>query len=472
MSADGGGDGRRLSATGNERKYLTLSRQMRHSHREPFEPLEEEVQGSRPRRPQRTYGIVVFGATGFTGKRVLVEMASAAPGIRWAAAGRSRAKVQAVLAEVGLVGIDVLEADTANRDSLVAMCAETQVLINCTGPFRFHGEQVVEACIAAETNYVDITGEPEFIERSELRFSRQAIHNNVNIVHCCGFDSVPADEGALFLSEQFGLCSAAESFLQLQADSSQGFSAHATTLECAVLGFKNAEGLKKVRKDLERQRGMEALPYIGPKLQVKDFYWEPKLEAYVAKFPGSDAMVVRKSCLFRSARLHIPQMQFAAYMVVGSWWNALRLGFHKSLIEGAITTECGTDLVLRHPSFFTAGTFSHQGPTETQMAATSFAIVTYGVGWEEKAAGEYAGDPDYQVVTRVSGPEPGYIATPIFVVAAAMTLLLDHDVLPYAGQVLTPAAAFEGTRYRQRLMARGIRFDILSKGPISQPAHE
>jgi len=359
-----------------ERRYLTMSRDMRGEH-----PLPHPTTASRPTRLQRTYGCVVFGATGFTGRRVLVEMACAAQGTRWAAAGRSKERVEAALRDVGLVGVDVIVADTADERSLVVMCAETQVLINCTGPFRFHGEPVVAACVTTQTDYVDITGEPEFIDRSELQFSLAAQQQNVQIVHCCGFDSVPADEGALFLAEQFGVCSAIESFLQLRADDSEGFCLHSTTLECAVHGVRNADSLKALRKDLEAQRSkssLQAVPAAGPKLKVKDFYWEERVQGYAVKFPGSDAMVVRKSNLYRSARLKKPQVQFAAYMAVGNWWNALRLGFHKSLIEGAIVTDLGTDLVLKHPAFFTAGAFTHTGPRETQMAATSFAFDMYG----------------------------------------------------------------------------------------------
>ena len=370
------------SSASAEQRYLALSRGLRTEHSSwetrSADASQAPESAARSSRPMRTYGCIVFGATGFTGRRVMVELASSAQGIRWAAAGRSRERVQAAVRDVGLVGMDIITADTTDRDSLLAMCAQTQVLINCAGPFRFHGEPVVAACVAAQTDYVDITGEPEFIDRSELMFSHAAQAQNVQIVHCCGFDSVPADEGALFLAEQFGQCSAIESFLQLRVDGREGFSLHSTTLECAVHGVKNADSLKRVRRDLEAHRRLQTLPALGPKLKVKDFYWEDRMEAFAVKFPGSDAVVVRKSNLYRSARLQTPQVQFAAYMVVGNWWNALRLGFHKSLIEGAVATDLGTDLVLKHPALFTAGAFTHTGPKDSQMAATSFAFDMYG----------------------------------------------------------------------------------------------
>jgi len=149
-------------------------------------------------------------------------------------------------------------------------------------------------------------------------------------------------------------------------------------------------------------------------------------------------------------------------MVLGSMWNAARLGFHQKIIESVISFDAGKKFVLEHPDWMTAGVFSHKGPTEEQMAKASFEFTFFAEGYSAAPAdgGEYDGKPDKKVTVKVSGPEPGYVATPIFVVAAAATILSDSGKMGDGG-VLTPSLAFKGTGYRQRLTSRGIKFEVV-----------
>jgi short subunit dehydrogenase-like uncharacterized protein len=103
---------------------------------------------------------------GFTGKYVVAELAKVAAkeGVRWAAAGRDVNKVKTTLASLPALTNSmpfIIQADVNDPVSLDRMCGQTQVLIDCVGPFRFYGEPVVKSCIKNQTDYVDITGEPE-----------------------------------------------------------------------------------------------------------------------------------------------------------------------------------------------------------------------------------------------------------------------------------------------------------------------
>merc|ERR1740115_104701 len=96
-----------------------------------------------------------------------------------------------------------------------SIVAQGRLLLNCTGPYRFFGEPVVEACISAKTDYVDLCGEPEFIDRCLLKHAEAAKAAGVIIVHSCAFDSVPADIGCLFTALQFeppALCGHADMY--------------------------------------------------------------------------------------------------------------------------------------------------------------------------------------------------------------------------------------------------------------------
>lgn len=91
-----------------------------------------------------------------------------------------------------------------NRNSLVEMAKQGKVVLNCVGPYRFSGKQVVEACIEAGAHCVDVSGEPEYLERVQLDCDAQAKEKGVYIVGSCGFDSIPADMGIVHLIKNFG----------------------------------------------------------------------------------------------------------------------------------------------------------------------------------------------------------------------------------------------------------------------------
>jgi short subunit dehydrogenase-like uncharacterized protein len=94
-------------------------------------------------------------------------------------------------------------ADLNDDKSIKEMCDKAKVLINCVGPYRFYGEKVVKQCIQSRTHQVDLCGEPEYLERIQLNYNKQARDNGVFIVGSCGFDSVPTDLGVVFTKKNF-----------------------------------------------------------------------------------------------------------------------------------------------------------------------------------------------------------------------------------------------------------------------------
>jgi short subunit dehydrogenase-like uncharacterized protein len=128
---------------------------------------------------RRPHDIVLFGASGFTGEWIAVALARAAADqpFSFAIAGRDRSKLTSVVQRIAREvpgfnseSVAVIVADVRDTESLAAMAASARVVINAAGPFRFLGEPVVQACVAAATDYCDITGEPEFMERVESAY--------------------------------------------------------------------------------------------------------------------------------------------------------------------------------------------------------------------------------------------------------------------------------------------------------------
>lgn len=149
------------------------------------------------------FDVIVYGATGYTGRLVAEYIARAYPsGVRWAMAGRSLSKLQEVRTEMG-IGADV-PLVTANADdpaSLRALCDRTKVVISTVGPYQLYGSDLVAACAATGTAYVDLCGEPGWMRRMIDAHHDEAKRTGARIVFSCGFDSIPFDLGVLTLQE-------------------------------------------------------------------------------------------------------------------------------------------------------------------------------------------------------------------------------------------------------------------------------
>jgi len=155
----------------------------------------------------RNYDIVVWGATGFTGRLVVEYLARKYPPnnkIRWAIAGRNREKLDALLSGLQWPGQrpDVIVADSADAASLGALVRQTKVVLTTVGPYAKYGSALVEACVASGTDYCDLCGEVQWMRRMIDQHQRAALESGARIVMSCGFDSIPSDLGVHCLQQQ------------------------------------------------------------------------------------------------------------------------------------------------------------------------------------------------------------------------------------------------------------------------------
>lgn len=157
--------------------------------------------------------IILFGASGFTGKHTIpyVHKFSRSDGrsLSWGIAGRSKRKLTDTLKEVSkklnadFGKIPIIMADISDRESLRKMAERAKIVINCCGPYKFYGEPVVKACIDAGTNQVDVSAEPEYAEKIQSKYYKDAKEKGIYIISTCGFGSIPAELGVIYLEKQF-----------------------------------------------------------------------------------------------------------------------------------------------------------------------------------------------------------------------------------------------------------------------------
>ncbi|NXN99935.1 SCPDL oxidoreductase, partial [Rhinopomastus cyanomelas] len=385
---------------------------------------------------ERLYELVVFGASGFTGQFVVEEVARAAAGgaLRWAVAGRSREKLRATLeraaqrlgdaapgAEVG-----VLLCDVDDAASLAAMARQTRLVLSCAGPYRFLGEPVVKACVENGANYIDISGEPQFLEGMYLKYNEKAAEKGVYVVGSCGFDSIMADMGVVYTRDNFkGTLTAVESFLKVNSGP-EGLCVHDGTWNSAVYGLADQDNLRKLRKKI----GHAPVPVVGAKLKRRGFlFYSPQFKEYSVAFMGSDASVVKRSQRYFYTELKETPVQYGAYANVGGLGSVIRLMLCGIVFLLLVKCSFGRKLLTQYPGFFSAGRFTKKGPTQKQMDGTSFSMTFLGEGYSQ-GQDPQSGRPNAKICTEVRGPEPGYVATPIAMVQAGVCLLKDGASLP------------------------------------------
>jgi short subunit dehydrogenase-like uncharacterized protein len=149
---------------------------------------------------EREYDIIVWGASGFTGRLVVDYMAAqaAASNLKWAVAGRNIAKVRGVL---GDRDIPVVQADSHDDASIHALAQKARVILTTVGPYARYGSSLVAACAQHGTHYCDLTGEVHWMRDMITAHQETAKASGARIVHTCGFDSIPSDMGVYFLQK-------------------------------------------------------------------------------------------------------------------------------------------------------------------------------------------------------------------------------------------------------------------------------
>ena len=156
-------------------------------------------------KANRTYDIVVYGATGYTGRLVAEYLAHhhADSGIAWAMAGRSKAKLEEVRDLIGApADTPLIEANSDDPASMKTLAESTRVILTTVGPYQLYGEPLVKACVEAGTDYADLCGEPGWMREMIDKYHAAAQASGARIAFSAGFDSIPFDLGVLMLQKE------------------------------------------------------------------------------------------------------------------------------------------------------------------------------------------------------------------------------------------------------------------------------
>jgi len=381
------------------------------------------------------FDIIVYGATGFTGRLVADYINDNYSDRPWAMAGRSPQKLASVRDEMGLpADIALIEADASNPDTLESMVKRTKVVITTVGPYQLYGEPLVAACAKAGTDYVDLSGEPPFMWDMIEKYDGMAKDSGARIVHSCGFDSIPSDMGVFFLQAEarnrFGapLKNVKGRVRSMKGTFSGGTAASGHATLKAALG--NTDTMKKLMSSFALTPGFE-----GPKQPYGNKpYEDEELGVWVAPFfmaPVNTKNVHRSNMLM--GHPYGTDFTYEEMMFTGPGEKGAAIANHianTDPLDGQGELKPG------------------DGPSKEERENGSYDFMFTGLS-----------DNGERLTVGVKGDrDPGYGSTCKIITECALCLI--EEASDTAGGVLTPAPVF-GQAIINRVVAHaGLTFEV------------
>ena len=390
---------------------------------------------------QRKYQLLVYGASGFTGRLCAKYLHENYPDLSWAIGGRNKKKLEQLKKEMNLK-CDILIADAENYEDLANMVKETKVLLTTAGPYAKYGSLLLKACIFEKTHYTDITGENHWVKKQMDLYNEEAISNGVRVIPSCGYDSLPSDIGTLFAINQMN-----KPVKKVEVFHSASGGASGGTIESIF-------SMGKLPKEMRD-------PFLlNPKESVSDFQRKKSADSLSIKwieeaqkwsglglFSVANTRVVRRS----AALMEMNQKSYGnnfIYKEYGAYAskNSARIASIGLILSFLIITTPLKWLIRRflpQPG---------EGPS----------LEVQNNGWFKGVFIAEAEDGEKQVSTIYGDGDPGYKSTSKMLCESALTIALS-DNLPGGedfGGFLTPATGL-GIPLIERLKKADIKFEVV-----------
>ena len=383
---------------------------------------------------QREFDVIVYGASGYTGRLVAEYLAQTYPdGVRWAMAGRSTAKLEAVRAEMGVpADVPIVTADADAPASLREMCARATVVITTVGPYQLYGSDLVAACVGTGTAYVDLCGEPAWMHAMIDAHHAAAQASGARIVFSCGFDSIPFDLGVLTLQEA-AMARFGKPVPRIKArvrEMKGGFSGGTA----ASLKATMAAAAKKP----------SLIPLLADPFALTPGHKGPNQPSGL--IPEYDSTLQSWVAPFVMAPINTKNVHRTNFLLGQQWGDIV---YDEMVVTGLgdMGRAAAEALGKLNPFGGDKGPRPGEGPTREEREAGHFDVLF---------AGLY--DNEQRIDAVVTGDrDPGYGCTSRMLAESALCLVED---VQGGGGVWTPGALM-GTRLRDRLVARaGMTFTV------------
>ena len=365
---------------------------------------------------EKQYDIIVYGATGFTGKLICEYLFNHKESkmIKWAISGRNQLKLDSIGKKYN---VDSFTANAFDKNSLDLITNKTKLIISVVGPYSIYGKQLIESCIDNNCHYLDLTGEPEFVHFVEENFSQKAKDKNIILMNCCGFESIPPDIGVFYTLEKLKEKNAKiNTFLKTKGKISGGTWA----------SFLNSFSTKKpiIKKGLNKSK------------RAKKIFYVKELKKWALIFPVIDKHIVKKSAKKIG---YGEEFSFNEYILFKHFFQIIGLVISISFIGILAKFKFFRNWLK---SFIPSG----KGPTKEERSKHWFELKIFGTTKSKF------------ITATVSGGDPGYGETSKFISEMALCIILDYDNLDCNKGVITPAQC-AGDIMIERLIESGIKIN-------------
>lgn len=399
----------------------------------------------------REFDIIVWGASGFTGKLVaeyLFAQYGVKNAVKWAMAGRNQGKLVTVRAEVADETVPLIIADSQDLNSLIEMVKRTKVILTTVGPYGKYGEKLVDACVAHNTHYCDLAGEVTFMRQMIDKHHDAAIRNKTKIIHACGFDSIPSDLGVYFIQNQVKEKTGhPASQIKMRVKAFAGglsggtYASLSDTIERAAQD-KTLYGVLINPYSLN-PHGEQDGPDERDLMEVK---YDDTSESWIYPFimAGINTKVVRRSNALADYS-YGREFRYEEASMSGDGEEGKTQAMTAAAMLGAITSKPGTDAKKEADKRMPK---PGEGPSKAEREAGFYDLRFYTTLSDQS-----------QVVGKVTGDrDPGYGSTSKML--AECGICLAHDITPEAYGVITPSIAMGDALLKRLTENAGLSFSM------------
>ena len=394
----------------------------------------------------RDFDIIVWGASGFTGRLVAEYLFQKynSKDLKWAIAGRDKSKLTSIRNSHLDSNIPILIADSFDYVSLNKITNRTKVVCSTVGPYSKYGTLIVKSCIESGTDYCDLAGESQWIRKMIDLYHNKARSNKVKIVNSCGFDSIPSDMGVYFIHKNI-----LKKDLQISmrvAGAKGGYSGgtYASINNIITEASKN----KEIRNDLINPYGLNPEgEKNGPdKRDLSSVVFDNRIKKWIAPFlmAGINSRIVRRSNAL-SNYAYGRNFRYNEAVITGNGVIGRMRGFLLSIPLIFIAAKPGS---VFKSIFNFISPKPGQGPNKKEREAGYFNIRFYVFDESVTSIFKVTGDKD-----------PGYGSTSKMLAESAVCLAKDSLNNSYG--ILTPSIAMGDEILKRLELNAGLRFSII-----------
>tara|TARA_B100001057_G_scaffold152219_1_gene152243 strand:+ start:1472 stop:2674 length:1203 start_codon:yes stop_codon:yes gene_type:complete len=392
----------------------------------------------------REYDIIIWGASGFTGRLVAEYLYKNynAKDLNWAIAGRNELKLSSIREKFLDNTIPIVLADSFNENSLNDIVKKTKVVCSTVGPYAKYGSLLVKSCVKNKTYYCDLAGEAQWIRKMIDLYHKEAITNQVKIVNSCGFDSIPSDMGVYFIYKNILKKNLS---IKMRVTGAKGGYSGGTYASMQNI-IKEASINKEIRRNLTNPYGLNPIGEQSgmDKSDLRSVIYDSKIQTWISPFlmAGINTKIVRRSNALSNYN-YGKEFKYDEAVMTGTGFKGRLKGIILSIPLIFLSAKPGS---LFNKIFNFLSPKPGKGPNKKERESGYFSLRFY----------VFQENNDFSIYKVTGDKDPGYGSTSKMLAESAVCLAKDE--LNNNFGILTPSIAMSDSLLDRLVSKAGLKF--------------